>query len=303
MCLSHIAVEHTCILWGLLWWLRGEKHAAPPPIHIITCTLYFRKGPTNTYQRWLVVLQRYQRTMMRLFWISFCCCGLSLHLGCAFELDTNIRAKSRKRINVDLPPPAPAEITFAEEKKRDLSLETYMTLPVEQYVLVPMPLNAVLSRDDDAFRLTVPTMTFFNIKVQPVVSASVILKENQVVISSSKCRLEAPTGEPSFIDDVRLNERFEFSASCTLTWAETPTPRIFASTEIHVEVDPPSPFDKLPKRILEKTGNAAMRLSMNFIIKSFLKGLSKDYCRWARDAEYREMREALSHNQVPVSSD
>jgi hypothetical protein len=236
--------------------------------------------------------------MLRLFCVGY----LSVIVGCAFELDTKIRVQSRKRIEVFVPPPAADSPFPDEEKKQNLSLGTYMTLPVEQYVLVPMPLNADLSRKNDEFCLTVPPMTFFGLQVQPVVSANVILQPNQVVISASKCRLESVTEESSYIDDIRLNERFTFEASCTLTWEESPTPSILASTQIHVDVDPPSPFSKLPKKLLEKTGNAAMRLSMNYIIKSFLKGLSKDYCRWARDADYREMRETLSNIQNDDSS-
>ena len=217
--------------------------------------------------------------MLRLIILFFLKCTV------AFDLATKVRVQSNNSIQVIRPEQPSSPL------RPDISLESYMTLPVEQYVLVPMPLNAKLSRQDDEFLLIVPPMNFFNLQVQPIVTASVILEPNQVVISSKKCRLNSPTGESSYIEKVRLNDRFQFYASCTLSWD---TENIFASTKIKVDVDPPRPFDKLPRKLLETTGNTAMRLSMNYIIRSFLKGLSQDFYRWSEDEEYREQRGALS---------
>ena len=202
----------------------------------------------------------------------------------AFQLDTKVRVQSSRSIHVE---------KSAAAAGSAVNLNTYMTLPVEQYVLVPMPLNAKLSKSDDEFLLTVPPLKFFNLEVQPLVKAQVILEADKVVITSHQCRLQSPN-EASYIEKVNLNDRFQFQAQCVLTWDEQEDHTIFAHTQIHVDVDPPPPFSKLPRSVLEATGNAAMRISMNYIIQSFLKGLAMDYQKWAHDDEYRQTRRALS---------
>jgi hypothetical protein len=209
----------------------------------------------------------------------------------AFHASAKIRVESRKSIHVGRLTENPN--STVPPAQQDVSLATYMSLPVEQYVLVPMPLNAKLSRINDDFLLTVPPIKFFSLQVQPIVTARVTLQQNQVLISSRKCRINSLGDGPSYIDNVKLNDRFQFQALCTLS-CDANANTIMADTQITVDVDAPPPFSKIPTRILEATGNKAMQLSMNYIVQSFLKGLSEDYCRWASDAQYREMREALS---------
>ena len=232
---------------------------------------------------------------------------LSLH-AFSFQLDTRVRVAGSSSIRVAPPEPKQhnddidMETSYIQQQQQQqeegLDLETYMTLPVEQYVLVPMPLNAKLSRQDDAFLLTVPPLQFFSLKVQPLVTAQVQLTPNQVTITSTQCRLQSPDhSESSYLERVQLNDRFQFCATTTLTW-NTTEHCIFADTHIQVDVDPPPPFGKLPRRLLETTGNAAMRISMNYIIQSFLRGLAQDYQKWAHNSEYRQARESLSASIV-----
>lgn len=200
----------------------------------------------------------------------------------------------------------------------DVTLTKYMNLPVEQYVLIPMPLGSSLGvssehRDQSLsawteFELIVPTITFFKLSLQPIVYASVQPQKKQVVISSNTCILR---GSP-FIEKVQLNDRFDFSVNTTLTWEDSlsssngqslgddPTAgcSITANTCINVDVDVPRPFSSLPKAILEKTGNAAMRLSLKYIQANFVDNLAKDYEKWANDAEYRDYRASLSEKHV-----
>lgn len=218
----------------------------------------------------------------------------------------------------------------------NLTLATYMRLPVEQYVLLPMPLGSSLTRIEEekgkhnpdggiaipttqssketVFELQVPTIAFFNLRLQPVVYATVRPHRDRIVISSSKCLLH---GSP-FIDKVRLNERFVFHVQCTLTWSDPsarehrPSKRstnndertspsactITADTSIDVDVDVPRPFDSIPRRILQKTGNAAMKLSMKYVQRSFVENLGRDYEKWAKDVGYREYRASLSKDDT-----
>mmetsp|Transcript_19062 Transcript_19062/g.35108 ORF Transcript_19062/g.35108 Transcript_19062/m.35108 type:complete len:262 (+) Transcript_19062:173-958(+) len=194
----------------------------------------------------------------------------------------------------------------------NITLTNYMQLPVEQYVLIPMPLGSSLTRvdnndvnfpsdsDDTKFELVVPTITFFKLSLTPVVYASVQPHENRVVISSTKCILR---GSP-FIEKVQLNKRFEFSITTTLTWEDalqlnlkddkSMDCSIRAESYIDVDVDVPFPFTTIPKKVLVLTANAAMKLSLKIIQATFVDNLARDYNKWANDVEYRNYRASLS---------
>lgn len=189
-------------------------------------------------------------------------------------------------------------------------------LPVEQYVLIEMPLGSSLTKlhndknasdcehDDsltttyekgEEFELVVPEITFFNLTLQPVVICSVQPMEDNVVIFSEDCYLR---GSP-FIEKTRLNERFDFHVRTTLTWHDDPLhiSAITASTSIDVNVDVPRPFSSIPKFILERTGNAAMGLSLKYIQANFVRNLAKDFEKWVADEKYRSYRASLSSSK------
>ena len=71
--------------------------------------------------------------------------------------------------------------------------------------------------------------------------------------------------------------------SCITGWAD-----------IGVGVDPPGPFAMLPNGFAEKVGDAVMRTTLKALQSVFLKGLGKDYQKWASDAEYRAAREVAA---------
>jgi len=200
------------------------------------------------------------------------------------------------------------------------TLSKYMSLPVEQYVLIPMPLNSKLSKveehdgDDgqvvgneskfDAqFELIVPPISFRKLSLQPVVYATVKSEDNEVVVSSSNCTLR---GSP-FIDKVQMNERFDFRVETRLTWDDVHSCRatsdsdycfIHADTTIEIDVDVPSPFSIIPNVILQKMGTAAVILSLKMIESSFVNSLASDYIKWSSDEEYRSYRAAFSNKEA-----
>ncbi|KAL7553710.1 hypothetical protein ACHAWF_017031 [Thalassiosira exigua] len=238
--------------------------------------------------------------------------------------DTKVAVDGRATASV-VPPP--------HVLSHNVTLSNYMRLPVEQYVLIPMPLGSSLTRiangriDDTPpehteFELVVPTIKFFWLTLQPVVYATVQPQENRVVIRSESCVLR---GSP-FIEKVQLNDRFDFCVNTTLTWEDASQSSacvnndpgvetgvlgeayvvdpvscsITAETQIDVNVDVPRPFSSLPKAALERTGNAAMRLSLRCIQRNFVDNLARDYHKWASDAEYRSYRASLSETGVGV---
>lgn len=212
---------------------------------------------------------------------------------------------------------------------QNVTLTNYMRLPVQQYTLIPMPLGSslkinggkddILLSDETEFELVVPTIHFFKLSLQPVVYASVQPQENRVVISSNNCILRGS----DFIERVQLNERFDFSVTTTLTWedalhSEQPDLSqdsnngdtsimdccsITAETSIDVNVDVPRPFNTIPKMILQRTGNAAVKLSLKYIAGNFVNNLANDYNKWATELEYRNYRASLSEKGAVVEEE
>ena len=220
----------------------------------------------------------------------------------SFTLDTKVKVRSSCSV------PVSNRLAIQDDAVR---LSNYMRLPVEQYALVPMPLNSTLSRlpggSTSDFELVVPPVRFLWLQVQPVVHAFVVLEENKVVITGDRCTLK---GSP-FIAKVKLNERFSFNVWSELTWDDTldkgkdttigndegisnqrdeSESTIYARSRIKVDVDVPRPFSAIPKRAIEATGDKAMQLSLNILLRSFMRGLASDYERWASDPEYRRRR-------------
>lgn len=229
--------------------------------------------------------------------------------------DTNVAVAGKATVAI-APPPRQHALSH------NVTLTHYMRLPVEQYVLIPMPLGSSLSRietyDGDSspssidypsdcteFELVVPNITFFKLSLQPVVYAIVQPHHDRVVISSTKCLLR---GSP-FIEKVKLNDRFDFSVNTTITWEDSFSKStisqlgeidctITSETCINVDVDVPRPFTSIPKRLLERAGNAAMKVSLNYIQANFVHNLAADYKTWATKLEYRNYRASLSVKEV-----
>mmetsp|Transcript_30916 Transcript_30916/g.69451 ORF Transcript_30916/g.69451 Transcript_30916/m.69451 type:complete len:262 (+) Transcript_30916:461-1246(+) len=194
----------------------------------------------------------------------------------------------------------------------ELSLGAYMRLPTSQYVCIPMPLKAKLTRletgnpEADEFLLTVPPVRFPGVlEVKPKIWCKVTPLDDRVCITSERCEL---SGSP-IITSTRLNERFRFTISTNFTWtpddppitqgSNTTTlplntwskkPEITSRSRLEVWVDPPFMFRAIPKSVLEATGNGAMSLAIRQIEGAFIRALLKDYERWSGDGAYRETR-------------
>ena len=251
--------------------------------------------------------------------------------------DTKVIVDGRATVVIDTLPRQQDDIALSD----NVTLTDYMQLPVEQYALIPMPLgsnlrklesnfgeSSVLSGDllssssssseqinaseicTTEFELTVPTIKFFKLSLQPVVYATVQPYHNRVIISSNKCRL----GGSPFIEKVKLNDRFDFSVNTKLTWKDEDLTTtnykihkhdnlgvvkqqervIIAETYICVDIDIPKPFNTIPKRLIERAGNAAMKVSLNYIQTNFVNNLAIDYIKWSSDSDYRQYRASLS---------
>jgi len=260
--------------------------------------------------------------------------------------DTKVAVEGKSTAPV-IPPPLQSSSECDGSSNDVVTLSNYMRLPVEQYVLIEMPLGSSLTKIDnnevykgEEFELVVPEITFFNLTLQPVVLCTVQPMEDRVVIFSDNCYLRGS----SFIEKTRLNERFDFRVSCTLTWCDeqnlvtadvssgeyesdaengvrenkfrfrnkenselddktdcsSTSSTITATTSIDVAVDVPRPFSSIPKFIVERTGNAAMKLSLKYIQANFVRNLANDYEKWSTDEEYRSYRASLLSKEEEV---
>lgn len=165
------------------------------------------------------------------------------------------------------------------------SLSHYMRLPVEQYVCIKLPLDANLQRlDNDLFELVVPPVRFFHLQVSPSVYCNVTQNNTAVIIESTQCILN---GSP-YVKG--LNGCFKFFIRTVFSWEDASEAHIHSCTSLHVEVDPPFPFNTMPNRLLESTGALAMRTAIRTIEREFVKSLTSDFLRWASDEAYRAER-------------
>lgn len=208
-------------------------------------------------------------------------------------------------------------------------LGRYMRLPAAQYACVPMPLNSYLNRirgTPDRFLLGVPPVKFGlpkmdTVEVAPEVTAVVDVAETKVTITAESCRI---VSRSEWVENLKLNERFELSARATLTWNATDEANadtnndatdyydgdnatddendvseaaakdsIRCESVIEIDVYPPGKFRLIPRRVMERVGNAAMNFIVGLLQEEFVKGLGKDYERWAMDEAYRTERKHL----------
>ena len=89
-----------------------------------------------------------------------------------------------KTWNTNLRATCEAIVKVNESDDISTSLANYMRLPVEQYVDVPLPLGATMTKvlssiDDGMFELTIPGLKFFTLEVKPVVRVKVSVLETE----------------------------------------------------------------------------------------------------------------------------
>ena len=182
------------------------------------------------------------------------------------------------------------------------SLGQYMRLPVEQYCGIALPMQARLMPASDVwparsganeFALRVPPIRFFipgvPVVVEPLVFAQVLSQPSCVEIFSDECTM---SGSP-FVESLQLNELFTFRVRTVLTWDENEgakVPTMRADTEIEADVETPSLFALVPRRLLERIAASAMSLVLQQLQGTFLRNLAADYAQWAMDPRYREAR-------------
>lgn len=204
-----------------------------------------------------------------------------------------------------------------------MSLNTYMTLPLEQYfVLDPSQITFL---GGSRFRLKVPRINILNVWVEPLVEVTVRNEPGKVVLEADNCRIRGAEA----IEKLHLDERFCLKFVTELTW-ESPVPRspgslgdrgVVANLGTPVAVAPGGqaapgvivgnstldvwsevipPFHLMPRPLLESTCNSILRPLVNSLLPLFVRRLAADYDKWARDEAYRQARAARSKPMTAV---
>lgn len=137
-------------------------------------------------------------------------------------------------------------------------------------------------------------------------------ENERVTIRSDTCQI----GGSKIIDDLKINDFFEFSVEICLTWDNGNTNtnmsmsadaglgrrarasagrsgKIQAQSDIAVDLNPPGPFAFVPRGILEAVGNRAIALTLGSLQQNFMVSLGTDFERWITDESYRMERQKL----------
>jgi len=192
-------------------------------------------------------------------------------------------------------------------------LEDYMTLPVEQYVLLPGLEAERLA--DGQFLFTGPRLRLFSVWIQPLVTMQVASNkaERTVRLSATSCEIRGS----ELIEKTRLNERFHMQMESEITWAvgdgaaaaateaeaeeaeeglcaPENIAAIYNKVSLNVWAEVVPPFSWMPRRPLEASTSSILQGVIPTLQKLFLKQLSEDYLKWSTDADYRLERSKLS---------
>jgi hypothetical protein len=228
-----------------------------------------------------------------------------------------------------------------DEPLENLSLDFYMRLPVDSYVVLPLPYGIKLERlpskgkngrpseesycgakTDNYFLLRVPPVEFPGIMVEPKVYCTVQTPDEvfgrrpAVVVRSCRCVL---SGDSPIIAATKLNERFTFEIETCIKWDEatrdsndaqgtrgiSPCQQrtLTAESKLEVKVDPPSLFRVLlPKRALESVGRAAMSFAVKQVESCFINALMNDYEDWAGNPHDVRRKATSTAILEPISS-
>lgn len=180
------------------------------------------------------------------------------------------------------------------------SLTNYMRLPVEQYVTLDIPMSARFNLEripGNRFLLSVPPMKFFDVEVNPLVYATVDHTDSAVVIASDEVKLAGS----DFVKS--LNGLFSTKFRSELSWRDRPNDKvIMAKAEIEMGLNPPPPFNLIPRELQENTANLVFKVTLDQGLMLFLRALADDYKKWATSQPYREQRAAWSAVESEGSS-
>lgn len=183
-----------------------------------------------------------------------------------------------------------------KEQKR--SVEAYMALPATEYSVLAS--DSIIRLDDTNFKATLPTMNFFGTKLTPVlyVDVTVYPDEGRSIIAVKRAEIMG-----SEIAD-KINGTFNIQAINTVRAGVDSKNRKTLSSETDLTINVIVPdSSKVPKGVIQSSGNFIMQSSLNLIVPTFVRLLAFDFSRWSGGNDEREAIEGASFGNVVDESE
>lgn len=185
----------------------------------------------------------------------------------------------------------------------DLSLDSYLNLPIEQYDRLDPTMIKPLG--GGTYALQVPRVQLFSVWVEPLVHVIVAASKDDMGRATVTIRAVnwGLTGSP-LIESFGLTRRFSLDFCTLLSWAPADSRPdgdggvLRGQTTLEVYTEVIGPFRFMPRQVLEAGGNAVMNSLNNALLPLFMQKLSDDYERWASDPVYRQERQQSTTAQL-----
>lgn len=240
------------------------------------------------------------------------------------RLDNPIKLKVSGKMATKISEPECVIAMSSKGQPQDVSLNAYMSLPIEQYVLFEG--IEVTRTSDTEFRFTGPRLDFLKMAwIQPIMEVVGVVTPNEnVKLTSDKFYLIGS----DFVKRTRFNDRVAVYYDTKMTWhsrgpvplaelesfksGETesvgpeetgsrsdnkrspkdavPSGEIFVEVNMDVWSEVVGPFKVVNRDALQKISQAAVKPFIKPLLRAFSSQLEKDYKKWCTDAEYRQQR-------------
>jgi hypothetical protein len=172
-------------------------------------------------------------------------------------------------------------VKFAAERAVDICVPL-QPIPIGHYLRQPHRLiralvdaNRIVQVSDDEFCLTMRTLSFFNIELQPTVYLRVWAEANGTV------RLESTHCEIRGIDYV--DRRFNLDlVGAIAPYNRQGKPYLEGLAQLQVQVDLPAPLNLMPKAIVETAGNSLLAGILLTFKQRLNDRLIGDYVDWVK---------------------
>ncbi|PSB57704.1 DUF1997 domain-containing protein [Chamaesiphon polymorphus] len=189
-------------------------------------------------------------------------------------------------------------VKFTADRSVDIAVPK-QPIPIGHYLRQPHRLvNALVDPSriqqlsEDEFRLSMRTLNFFGIELQPTVYLRVWTEADGTVrIASTKCEIRG-------ID--YIDRRFSLQLMGKLSPYEAQGQTYLEGlADLQVQVDLPPPLNFMPRSMVESAGNSLLKGILNTFKQRLLHQLIADYILWANTGTEGTSTKPSTQPQAP----
>jgi len=152
-------------------------------------------------------------------------------------------------------------------------LGAYMMMPVDQFVLIDLPLGAYMARvDDSTFQLVIQEIAFFGFELRPIIKVRVthsMYPRPSVILEAVEFRFDGSEIVRS------LSDVSEVRGKTVLTWDEGDVDQAISSeTSIRLYGKPPPPLNLIPRGVFESTANTIISTLLSAMQGPFVANIA-----------------------------